>query len=255
MSPDGRYVVVGLEHGDTARRADLWSVDPSGKQSKIEAQGWPSAWSPDGKFLACFSGSPNDWESVILEVKTGQARHLAIPFSDWVEDWSPDGKTLAVVAGNPERLFKHPTKGDYPLRQIYLMNADGTGRHDLTTGPMLDSIWARFSPDGKQLVYHERRHQDGRVLHFAVVQNGDGTGRRDLISFNDVYAGNAGYRPNGHPCWSPDGTRVAWLIPRKKLRDGDTRMELLVILPSTGHVERVDLHSKGIMWVQAMDWR
>ena len=87
---------------------------------------------------------------------------------------------------------------------------------------MLDSIWARFSPDGKRLVYHERRHQDGRVLHFAVVQNRDGTGRRDLISFDEVYKRNAGYKPNGHPCWSPDGTSVAWLIPRKKLRDGDT---------------------------------
>lgn len=135
------------------------------------------------------------------------------------------------------------------------MKADGTGRQDLTTGPMLDSIWPRFSPDGKRLVYHERRHQDGRVLDFAVVQNADGTGRRDLISFNDLYAGNAEYGPNGHPCWSPDGTRVAWLIPRKKLQGGDTRMELLVISLSTGQVERVGLHSKGIMWVQAMDWR
>ena len=254
VSPDGKYVVIGLQPGD-AGRADLRLVEPSGQRAKLQAQGYPSAWSPDGKFLACFGGSSYDRENFILEIKTGQVRRLAIPRANWVDDWSPDGKTLAVVAGNLERRFKHPTKGDYPLRQIYLMKADGTGRQDLTTGPMLDSIWPRFSPDGKRLVYHERRHQDGRVLDFAVVQNADGTGRRDLISFNDLYAGNAEYGPNGHPCWSPDGTRVAWLIPRKKLQGGDTRMELLVISLSTGQVERVGLHSKGIMWVQAMDWR
>jgi RNA polymerase sigma factor (sigma-70 family) len=254
VSPDGKFVVVGLQQANTAR-ADLWLVDPSGKRSKIEAQGYPSAWSPDGNLLACFGGSRYDWENFILETKTGQVRRLAIPRTDWLDDWSPDGKTLAVVAGNPDRIFKHATKGDYPLRQIYLMKPDGTGRQNLTTGPMLDSIWARFSPDGKRLVYHERRHQDSRVLHFAVLQNRDGTGTRDLISFDEVYKGNAGYKPDGHPCWSPDGTSVAWLIPRKKLRDGDTRTELLVISLSTGQVERIDLHSKGILSAHVMDWR
>jgi RNA polymerase sigma factor (sigma-70 family) len=252
--PDGKFIAFSLLRGNTAQ-ADLWLVEPSGQRSKIGAEGWVSAWSPDGTLLACFGGSMYDWKNFTVETKTGRVRQLAIPRTDGVDDWSPDGKTLAVVAGNPDKRFKHPTKGEYPLRQIYLVKPDGTGRRDLTTGPMLDSICVRFSPDGKQLVYHERRHQDGRVLHFAVVQNRDGTGTRDLVSFNELYAGNAEFRPDGHPCWSPDGTKVAWLVPRKKIRGGDTRAELLVISVATGRVERIDLHSKGIMSVQAMDWR
>src|SRR4051812_15784608 len=159
------------------------------------------------------------------------------------------------MAGNADKVFEHPTKGTYPLRQIYLVTPDGSGREVLTTGPMLDSITARFSPDGTRLAYQERRHREGRVLHFAVVQ-GRGPGEPgDVVPFNELYKGNKEFRPHGSPCWSPDGESIAWLIPRKKVQSGQTRMELMIVSVSSGKVTRLDLFQRGLNWVQAIDWR
>ena len=254
VAPDGRRLALSLHHGRTDL-AELWLVEASGIRSKVLDNAVVAAWSPDGNRLACFRGKMGEWESFLVEIKTGQTQRLPIPRADLVEDWSPDGATLAVMAGNPGKTFQHPTKGSYALRQLYLMKPDGTARQDLTTGAMLDSIWARFAPDGKQLVYQQRRHQAGRVLHFAVVQDRDGSRTRDLVQFNELLKGNQEFRPHGHPCWSPDGTSVAWLVPRRKVQSGDTRMELILISVPTGRVDRIDLHEKGIRWVQAIDWR
>jgi RNA polymerase sigma factor (sigma-70 family) len=254
VAPDGRRIALSLHRGRTDL-AELWLVEAGGIRSKVLDNAVVAAWSPDGNRLACFRGQMGEWESFFVDLTTAQTQRLPISRADLVEDWSSDGATLAVMAGNPGKTFQHPTKGNYPLRQVYLMKPDGTARQDLTTGAMLDSIWARFSPDGKQLVYQQRRHQDGRVLHFAVVQNRDGSGTRDLVQFNELLKSNKEFRPHGHPCWSPDGTSVAWLVPRRKVQSGDTRMELIIISVPTGRVDRIDLHEKGIRWVQAIDWR
>ena len=127
---------------------------------------------------------------------TGKSNLLPVPKTDLVWDWSPDGQTLAVMAGNAGKVFEHPTKGTYPLRQIYLVRPDGSGRELLTTGPMLDSIAACFSPDGTRLAYQERRHHEGRVLHFAVVQDRTHGEPKDLVEFTELLRGKHGAAPS-----------------------------------------------------------
>jgi hypothetical protein len=48
---------------------------------------------------------------------------------------------------------------------------------------------------------------------------------------------------------------VAWIVPRQKVESGDRRIELIIIAIATGRVDRINLHEKGIRWVQAIDWR
>lgn len=80
---------------------------------------------------------------------------------------------------------------------IYLINADGTGRRDL----MPDSIGSRdgspaWSPDGTQIVFlRESLSRDE-----LYVMDADGTGVRPLKTLGlDAF----------EPAWSPEGTRIA----------------------------------------------
>src|SRR5262249_29262904 len=72
--------------------------------------------------------------------------------------WSPDGSKIAYLH----------VKAAYPF-SIAVMNADGSGRHDITTG-LGRPAW---SPDGTKIAYDDSGGQ------IAVV-NADGTGAVDL---------------------------------------------------------------------------
>jgi Tol biopolymer transport system component len=44
--------------------------------------------------------------------------------------WSPDGRQV---------VFKEPRRGTTGRADLWIINADGTGRHSLTTSPGMDS--------------------------------------------------------------------------------------------------------------------
>jgi Tol biopolymer transport system component len=86
---------------------------------------------------------------------------------DYIDAWSPDGKQLVYNSGQ----FKE--------RELYLMNADGTGRRRLTNWPGADGAiaWLRTG----QIVF---AHFDGDepLPHWYMV-NPDGTDLRSLPWF------------------------------------------------------------------------
>jgi hypothetical protein len=256
IAPDGERLAFSFTQvGRTS--PDLWTLTTDRTRRKVADDLHVVAWSPDGRRLAAIRADAKTRrrENLILDVENGHEDRLAIPEDDEVDDWSPDGETLTVMAGNKGQVFEHPTKGTYPLRQIYFLRPDGTQRTPLTTRPMADSLNARFSPDGGRILYFQRRHPEGLVLHFAVVQGRDGAAPRDIAQFDEIYKGNDEKRPNGAPCWSPDGESVVWMVPRRKVQSAPIRFELLILSVETGQAHRLDLHPLGIEWVQAVDWR
>lgn len=82
-------------------------------------------------------------------------------------------------------------------REIYVMNADGSGVTNLTNSPDSEEFDPDWSPDGKQIVFTSDR--EGRPwLH---LMNADGSDQRPLTF------GRVG---DISPKWSPDGTRIAF---------------------------------------------
>jgi TolB protein len=77
--------------------------------------------------------------------------------------FSPDGKSIL-----------HRRQQD-KVSQVFLMNSDGSGDHNLSGGANLDG-WPSWSPDGKRIVF-SRHVQNGFQI---FVMNRDGSGARQL---------------------------------------------------------------------------
>lgn len=101
--------------------------------------------------------------------------------------WSPDGSKIAYLDGT---FFNQPIDPYGPTAALAVMNADGSGRRDLTGPGVLLGDSLSWSPDGRQIAYV---NATGKVTVVSV----DGSGSHELA---------AGYSP----AWSPSGSRIAF---------------------------------------------
>jgi Tol biopolymer transport system component len=95
---------------------------------------------------------------------------------------------------------------------IWLANADGTGRRRLTRGDAIYFTNPVWSPPGDRIVYRRRAPEE---INYVEVINVDGSGWARLAAGSD-------------PVWSPDGNRVAF-VGNVKNRDGTETREVFAI--------------------------
>jgi len=138
------------------------------------------------------SGSPDLY--VAKANGTGLARLTTDGF-DFDPTWAPDGTKIAFVSGNFD---------------IYVMNADGSNRVQITSGDVID-LRPAWSPDGARIAFARNQCTivDGHYVCDGnwdiYVMDADGSGPVGLTS--DPAQDFA-------PAWSPDGTRIAFYSER-----------------------------------------
>jgi len=99
----------------------------------------------------------------------------------------------ADVLGRGKIAFMSDRAGN---RDIWVMNADGSGVSQLTSDPGIDDQ-PSWSPDGRKTAFTSNRSGSYDIW----VMKADGSGATDLT--NDQ-------QPDWLPAWSPDGTRIAF---------------------------------------------
>jgi Tol biopolymer transport system component len=135
-SPDGALIAIGGEGPGGERGIYVIRPDGTGMMNLTPGPAFNShpRWSPDGSKIAFYTIEPYPGGyglSVVNRDGSGQAL-LTNKVGGWF-DWSPDG-TQFVSAGSG---------GDHS--DIYVMNADGTGRTNVTHTPEIDEDFPSWS--------------------------------------------------------------------------------------------------------------
>ena len=148
-SPNGRQIafIRTWDHEDL----EIYVMDADGSNQRnltqyqhLALDGSPD-WSLDGSQIAFTSDRVNNGLSLFaMDADGANVRQLTEGPFDIVPKWSPDGKRIAFEA----------MLGLGHGRQIYVMNADGTNRWQVSEPiPLAGMFMMGWSPDGKKILY------------------------------------------------------------------------------------------------------
>jgi Tol biopolymer transport system component len=255
VSPD-RQTLAFSENQET------WICDTHGTKlpRRISDKIGELIWSPDGKRLvATKSEWPNPHhlkaETWRIDADGSNPVRLPIPDTDSVEDWSPDGQWFVTCSD------RHPPHArGY---QLYVMKTDGSQQRRLTEGGL--NCNARFSPDGRKILYLHQTHKEGNSIW---VVDADGKNAREIVKTIGV-AGHAARLVDPQAgvldsaFWSPDGKQIAvvlldWKKGMVLMRDAEQANFRIEIMDVDGKNRReLKLADAKFVYIfgYASDWR
>lgn len=222
LSPNGKKIVFDSNRNraptEPVNTSDLFLMKTDGSEQTFLYRGSSASWSPNSKRIvfhrsASGTGLPiktdpgaatTDSDIFVANVDdlldgTEVATNLTNNGAEAVDDdpdWSPVGEQIVFASEDPGEGRIAPSA------ELYVMNADGTGRVQLTDNNREERS-PDWSPDGERLAF--TCDTDGTGQGFEIcVMNADGTGRLQLTE-NRL--------PELSPSWSPDGQRIAFQRP------------------------------------------
>lgn len=124
-SPDDQWIAAAATHG-------AWLMRPDGTDRRwldlgIATSFSDAVWSPDGRVLAVetYTDTASGQEAAIYLVHADGSPTIRIDAAN-TPTWSPDGRFLVVTS-------VQPNGSGFDTGDFELMNADGSGRHQLPT--------------------------------------------------------------------------------------------------------------------------
>ena len=186
-SPDSLYVVNADGSGLRKISGDLWI-----------STNLPPAWSPNGRLIA-FSAETGpdrlDEGIYVVDASGGDPRRIGdpLPVRAFSPAWSPDGTWIAFV-GTP--------KSNPAALDIWAIRPDGGDAHRLPISGDVEFAQPQWAP---------------RVNPLRLAYAATGTTAAQDVFVLDVDSGVESLisdDPRGEqfPAWSPDGSRLAWLL-------------------------------------------
>ncbi len=193
LSSDGHQVAF-------CALGDLWVMRIGNRPTRLTRDDFLTtdpAWSPDGRYLSYTTdrtGNPDLW---IRDLRTGQDCQLtALPYAALAGSWSPDGTRIA---------FQDQDGATYVVDVA-------TGEVRRVLGPLFAPGRPTWSPDGNVLAFaalkpYSRRYREGtsQILTLDL--------RTGVVSYVEP-APHKSISTRGYdgPVWSPDGTRMAFVM-------------------------------------------
>ena len=204
-SPDGRRIAFTSRRGLTP---DLYVMDSDGtnvirltRDNFGEAR---SSWSPDSGKIAFASFCKLNCDIFTVDANGENRTRLTEHEMENVDPrWSPDGSKIAFVSA--------PNFGALDPRHIFIMNADGKERRNLTGDTNLKyNLNPTWAPDGRRIAFQSQRPFEGYDIYVITAE---GKNLKQLTQ-----EGN-----NRMPAFSPDGRKIAFASNR----EGDFNIYLM----------------------------
>jgi TolB protein len=221
LSPDGKGRIVFDSNRlrvlpDKINTSDLFIMRGDGSMQTFLTRGSSATWSPDSRSIAFHRSASGTGQTIRIDLgaPTSDSDIFVANVCDLlagvpptnitnspgeIDDdasWSPDGQKIAWT---PQNVGDDPLNA--PSKEVYVMNADGSGRVRLTNNLFEDRA-PSWSPDGTKIAYMCRLGTEAPDVDFEIcVMNADGSNNKVLTS-NTL--------PDGTPSWSPDGTRIVF---------------------------------------------
>ena len=144
-SPDSQRIAF---HTTIDENAEIYVAMLDGPDlanlSDNAANDWSPSWSPDGRRIAFHSYRDGNFEIYLMNADgSGQTRLTDNPARDIRPIWSSDGRYIAFTSNRDD---PDPNDDD-DIRNIYLMNADGSGKTRLTNESGINYASSWWSPN------------------------------------------------------------------------------------------------------------
>ena len=185
--------------GNNENGAALYLFDTSSTQIVQWTEPLPfigsADWSPTSSEIILNAGVTGNVNSYVVELdgfSPIQTTKITTnnPGSDGYPDWSPNAEQVAVDAKAPEG------------HHIFVMNANGTNRTQITSGEKVINSKSDWSPDGTKIVFSSLVGYTDSTL---MIVNADGTEATTLLEPQEDVA-------YINPVWSPDGKQIAFIF-------------------------------------------
>lgn len=199
---------------DASGNFEIWTIGANGSnQAQLTHLGGTALFpnfSPDGQLIA-FGGnqgaSSNQVEVVdattggslqVLTNCTGQKPGCSNDFPAW----SPDGKKIVFIHADDSDAGGNPVNA-----QVWVMDADGSHAHALTSSPASKDQLPEWSPDGSQIAYESGSGGSGTIW----LMDADGSQAHQLTGCKPTDPSPCATGDDFGPAWSPDGTQIAFV--------------------------------------------
>jgi Tol biopolymer transport system component len=180
-SPDGKQIafVVAGPDDHVSPEQGIWVIgaDGHGRRRLTDDFDTSPSWSPDGSEIVFARGDPNSQTVGIYVVPAagGTPTRISAPdqpggTSDWGPAWSPDGSRILFSSDRPDTF----------RADLWVMSPDGSDVEQVTNTEGIDETEARWSPDGRKIVYVGEPAFHGSVSWQVFVSDANGANRRNV---------------------------------------------------------------------------